>query len=44
MLKTKEEKDVGQSHPAEKSLNLIKRKKQILFGPQLHWVYRNQFC
>lgn len=37
--KTKEEKGVGQGHPASKSLI----KKSILFGPQLRWVYRNQF-
>lgn len=29
VLKTKEEKDVGQSHPAAKSLNLIKNKKNF---------------
>lgn len=30
MLKTKDNKDVGQSHPASKSLNLIKKKKFYL--------------
>lgn len=30
MLKTKEEKDVGQSHPASKSLKLIKKKNFYL--------------
>lgn len=41
VLKTREEKYVGQSHPASKSLNVIKEKK---IGPQLHSVSRNQFC
>ena len=31
MLKTKEEKDVGQSHPASKSLKLIKKKKKKFY-------------
>lgn len=42
VLKTKEEKYVGQSHPASKSLNVIKKKKKFWTSTTIS--FQNQFC